>query len=100
MSHIVKIAFSSAPSLTEEQLTSKIAALVNSTGFLGVKPGNPNMSLWATEADANAHAASEQSDPITGSLVLMVDVVSLEAEGLTSADFFDLQNTFPAGPNA
>jgi hypothetical protein len=100
MSYIVKIALSGAPNLTAEERANRAAALITSSGFLGLKVGNPAMTLWSTEAAANAHAASEQADAAISPSILMVDVVTLESEGLTTQDFFDMQTTFPENPNA
>ena len=86
--------------LSEAEIRSRVEALPNTGGFLGVKPGNPIATLWATEADANAYSTSVQADTLMAGILQVVEVTALDSTPFTTADFFDMQTTFPENPNA
>ena len=85
--------------LNEAQIRARVESLPNTTGFLGVKPGNPIFTLWATEADANAYSASVQADSDMASVLQTVQVVSLDSTAFSVTDFYDLTENFPPSNN-
>ena len=82
--------------LSEAEIRSRVEALPNTGGFLGVKPGNPIATLWATDA----YSTSVQADTLMAGILQVVEVTALDSTPFTTADFFDMQTTFPENPNA
>lgn len=91
MAYIVKMFLNSnSNELSNAERAAKFDDLINDPDFLGVKPGNPILLLYSTEAAAQACAARELADTKV-TFLDEVSVVSLESEGMDQDEFYDMQ---------